>query len=262
MAIDGKIIPFELEKKYVHEVYDSIAESFSASRHTPWSGVMKFLKGLPIGAFGADVGCGNGKYLVAVDKQKLPLAPLLASDSSMKLLDLVRKRGFDAVAVNILALPYRPESLDYFICIAVLHHLSTPERRLEGLISIAELLKIGGLGLIQVWAKDQCWKAQPVGYVKKEVYEENILDTSVVPGGSVLPVQKPRTPFVASDVLLPWGSVRNKGEMVVRFYHLFEEGELEKLISLVPSLKLIECLYERGNWSAIVQKIESKSLVT
>ncbi|VDO05035.1 unnamed protein product [Rodentolepis nana] len=254
-----KVIPPELEKKYVHEIYDSIAESFSASRYAPWPGVMKFLQSLPPGAFGADIGCGNGKYLVAVDKEKLPLAPLLASDSSIKLLELVRKRGFDAVASNILALPYRPESLDYFICVAVLHHLSTPERRLEGIISMMKMLKIGGLGLIQVWAKDQSWKGQCATYVKKSDLEENVLDGKVIPGGGILPVQKPRTPFVAPDILLPWKAAKQEDEILVRYYHLFEEGELEKLIASVPSLELIECVYEQGNWSAIVQKIGTKT---
>lgn len=44
---------------------------------------------------------------------------------------------------------------------------------------------------------------------------------------------------------------------MVRYYHVFEEGELEKLIASVPLVKLVECVYEQGNWSAIVQKVEA-----
>ncbi|KAM7539974.1 hypothetical protein Aperf_G00000045487 [Anoplocephala perfoliata] len=258
----SQFVASELEQKYVHDVYDSIAESFSDSRYAPWPGVMKFLKRLPPGSFGADIGCGNGKYLVAVADQKLMLSPLLASDSSINLLELVRRRGFDAVAANILALPYRTNSLDFFISIAVLHHLSTLERRRQGLISMIQLLKVGGLGLIQVWAKDQHWKGQHAAYIKKEISEQSANEMSVVPGGCVMPIQKPRTPFVASDVLLPWNA-KNKGDTpagdrkMVRYYHVFEEGELEKLIASVPSLKLVECVYEQGNWSAVVKKIDT-----
>ena len=44
---------------------------------------------------------------------------------------------------------------------------------------------------------------------------------------------------------------------VVRYYHVFETGELEELIGHVPCLKLLECIYEQGNWSAIVRKIDA-----
>ena len=173
---------------------------------------MRFLRSLPHHAWGADIGCGNGKYLVAVNQEKLPLAPILASDSSSRLLDLVRSRGFDAVVANILSLPYRPNSLDFFICVAVLHHLATPQRRLEGLKSMAAVLKVGGVGFIQVWAKDQHYKGQTAVYVNGNT-EGVALQTAVVPGGGVLPVQKPRTPFVAADVLLPWNRTKKKGSI-------------------------------------------------
>lgn len=80
------------------QIYDEIAESFSDSRYAPWPGVMSFLSSRPPGAWGADVGCGNGKYSLAVqqawgtDKQ-IDILPLLASDSSLRLAETVRARG-------------------------------------------------------------------------------------------------------------------------------------------------------------------------
>jgi len=53
----------QLEREYVHRVYEEIAEHFSSTRHTPWPRVVDFLKALPSGSLVADVGCGNGKYL-------------------------------------------------------------------------------------------------------------------------------------------------------------------------------------------------------
>ncbi|VDK37410.1 unnamed protein product, partial [Taenia asiatica] len=254
----------ELERQYVHEVYDTIAESFSDSRYAPWPGVMRFLRSLPPGSWGADIGCGNGKYLVAVARDKLSLSPLLASDTSARLLGHVRGRGFDAVAANLLSLPYRPGLLDFFICVAVLHHLATPQRRLEGLQSMASLLKVGGLGLIQVWAKDQHWEGQTTAYLqsgKTDSTKGVVMANAVVPGGGVIPVQKLRTPFVASDVLLPWNASKKKAETTtkveaMRYYHVFEANELENLIAQVPCLELVESAYEQGNWSAIVRKID------
>jgi tRNA (uracil-5-)-methyltransferase TRM9 len=74
----------EYEAQHVHSVYEEIASHFSSTRYKvcgtssyymqhktnkcqPWPIVEQFLKGLPDGAVGADVGCGNGKYL-AVNK--------------------------------------------------------------------------------------------------------------------------------------------------------------------------------------------------
>ncbi|KAJ9504391.1 tRNA methyltransferase, has a role in tRNA modification [Exophiala xenobiotica] len=53
----------EYESKHVHQVYEEIATHFSATRYKPWPVVDEFLRGLPTGAVGLDVGCGNGKYL-------------------------------------------------------------------------------------------------------------------------------------------------------------------------------------------------------
>jgi tRNA (uracil-5-)-methyltransferase TRM9 len=69
------------ESEHVHTVYEQIASHFSSTRykvrsfhvtegnietdlpHQPWPIIERFLKGLPAGAVGLDIGCGNGKYL-------------------------------------------------------------------------------------------------------------------------------------------------------------------------------------------------------
>lgn len=76
----------DYEVQYVHSVYEEIASHFSSTRYKvcvthclstfayktnhlqPWPIVERFLKEQPNGAIGADVGCGNGKYL-AVNKE-------------------------------------------------------------------------------------------------------------------------------------------------------------------------------------------------
>jgi hypothetical protein len=69
------------EQKNVHEVYQQIAQHFSATRYKvclsdwlqqytkltvpqPWPIVEQFLQGLAPGSVGLDVGCGNGKNLM------------------------------------------------------------------------------------------------------------------------------------------------------------------------------------------------------
>jgi tRNA (uracil-5-)-methyltransferase TRM9 len=69
------------EQKNVHEVYQQIAQHFSATRYKvclsdcmqqhlklivsqPWPIVERFLQDLAPGSVGLDVGCGNGKNLM------------------------------------------------------------------------------------------------------------------------------------------------------------------------------------------------------
>ncbi|KAI9342183.1 hypothetical protein DFJ73DRAFT_797521 [Zopfochytrium polystomum] len=52
-----------LEREHVHAVYDAIEPHFSATQYKPWPAVDNFLRSLPPGSLGADIGCGNGKYM-------------------------------------------------------------------------------------------------------------------------------------------------------------------------------------------------------
>jgi alkylated DNA repair protein alkB family protein 8 len=54
-----------------------------------------------------------------------------------------------------LALPYRPGSCDGALCIAVLHHLASPARRLALLAQLLRILRPGGRALVTVWATQQ-----------------------------------------------------------------------------------------------------------
>ena len=56
---------------------------------------------------------------------------------------------------------------DVTLCIAVLHHLATAERRLEGLKELVRITRPGGLVLVYVWALEQ-----EVKKVKKKQLKE------------------------------------------------------------------------------------------
>lgn len=59
------------------------------------------------------------------------------------------------LALDNLALPFRDESLDAVLSIAVVHHLATTERRVCALRELARVLRIGGRLIISVWAMEQ-----------------------------------------------------------------------------------------------------------
>uniref|UniRef100_UPI00358F5DC6 alkylated DNA repair protein alkB homolog 8 isoform X3 n=1 Tax=Myxine glutinosa TaxID=7769 RepID=UPI00358F5DC6 len=139
-----------LEKAYVHGVYDTIAAHFSSTRHSPWPRVAAFVRGLPDAALLLDIGCGNGKYLSA----HRGLA-MIGCDRSSPLMEICHQRGFQALVCDALSLPVRSTSFDACLSIAVVHHLSTAERRHAALVEMARVLRPGGRGLVYVWALEQ-----------------------------------------------------------------------------------------------------------
>ena len=61
----------------------------------------------------------------------------------------------DVLVADGLALPYRPGTCDGVLCIAVLHHIASPQRRLALLEQLLRVLRPGGRALVTVWATEQ-----------------------------------------------------------------------------------------------------------
>lgn len=89
----------QYESEHVHEVYEQIASHFSATRYKPWPIVERFLKELPDGSVGLDVGCGNGKYLAVnpnvfmVGSDRSGPARLCFIQAQLTLQQLTQSRG-------------------------------------------------------------------------------------------------------------------------------------------------------------------------
>ncbi|KAK7740236.1 tRNA methyltransferase, has a role in tRNA modification [Diaporthe eres] len=160
------------EETHVHGVYEAIASHFSATRHKPWPFVSSFLASRPPGSVGLDVGCGNGKNM-GVNRD----VAMLGCDRSAALVALARDSmcttryrkqqqqqqgdgkladaeagpappgdtiaGADAVTADSLVLPFREASADFVICIAVIHHLSTRERRVDAIRQLLRCVRRG-----------------------------------------------------------------------------------------------------------------------
>jgi SAM-dependent methyltransferase len=54
-----------------------------------------------------------------------------------------------------LELPFRDESFDAVLSLAVVHHFATTERRVGAIRELARILRIGGRVVITVWALEQ-----------------------------------------------------------------------------------------------------------
>ncbi len=68
---------------------------------------------------------------------------------------IAKERGHEVAVCDCLQLPYKSGLFDAIICIAVIHHLSTEERRLAALREMLRVLRSGGHVLAYVWAMEQ-----------------------------------------------------------------------------------------------------------
>jgi alkylated DNA repair protein alkB family protein 8 len=139
----GVLSPDELEQKHVHAVYEQIAEHFSNTRYAPWPHVADFVRSLPTGATLADVGCGNGKYM-GLNKG----VAAVGCDMSENLLRICRRRGFDVVVGDTMAIPFASERFDAVLSIAVFHHISTEHRRRAAARELLRVCRRGGRVLV------------------------------------------------------------------------------------------------------------------
>ncbi|KAL1377829.1 hypothetical protein pipiens_001510 [Culex pipiens pipiens] len=249
----------ELELENVHKVYDEIAKHFSETRHSPWPRVESFIKSLPAGSVLLDVGCGNGKYL-GLRPDIIPIG----CDRSAELLKLCLERGHKVAQCDCLALPFPTASADACISIAVVHHLATEERRRQALSEMARVLRPEGRALIYVWAKNQEANAKKSSYLRQNKHnnrpekEDRVQVAEHYDG--LLPVHTNRTQFQHQDLLVPWklrDVERNEQEAKVtflRYYHVFEEGELAKICESIEGVTVVESYYDQGNWCVEFRK--------
>ncbi|XP_038184486.1 probable tRNA methyltransferase 9B [Arvicola amphibius] len=140
----------QLEKRHVHDVYESTAPYFSDLQSKAWPRVRQFLQDQKPGSLIADIGCGTGKYL-KVNSQ----VHTLGCDYCGPLVEIARNRGGEVMICDNLNLPFRDQGFDAIISIGVIHHFSTKQRRIRAIKEMARVLAPGGQLMIYVWAMEQ-----------------------------------------------------------------------------------------------------------
>ncbi|KAI1117533.1 S-adenosyl-L-methionine-dependent methyltransferase [Nemania sp. NC0429] len=246
--------PETYEDEHVHSVYESIAGHFSSTRYKPWPFVASFLRErVAPGSLGLDVGCGNGKYLGVRGGGDVHM---IGSDRSPSLVGIARGRGFDVAVADGLALPFRRGCADFALCIAVVHHMSTRERRVDALRRLLECVRgDGGQVLVYVWALEQGssrrgWDAnseqdQLVPWVMK-ANQNKSKSTSTRKNKKEKEEEGEAGEGEGEDE----GEDKDADTTYERFYHLYREGELEEDMHTAGG-RVIESGYERDNWWVI-----------
>ena len=221
----------DFEKKYVKEVYNAIAEHFSHTRYKPWPRVKAFLDGIPKHSLVGDIGCGNGKYLFCTDN-----LVMIGTDIAESFASICREKekGTQTLVNDTISVPFKSNSLDYAISIAVIHHLSTVERRSKAISELIRIIRPGGRCLIYVWAYEQEKK-----FGGKDVF---------VPWNNQIKFE----PQTAKATDKEFDDSKNT-VVYKRYYHMFEEGELEALVCDTAKLYgheigIIDSYFDHENW--------------
>ncbi|KAI0181366.1 hypothetical protein GGR52DRAFT_32117 [Hypoxylon sp. FL1284] len=250
------------EEQHVHSVYESIASHFSATRYKPWPVVASFLASRSPGSVGLDVGCGNGKYL-----DVNPHVFVLATDRSTHLtrlardLKAARAQGSSGSNSNAdvtgvadgLALPFGTRRrVDFAICIAVVHHLSTRERRVAAVRALLDCVAPrAGRVLVYVWALEQAGS--------RRGWDEGTADQDqLVPW--VMKQNKTAKKKSKDEVDTKEGGVEDEekptGDTTYqRYYHLYRKGELEEDV-VTAGGDVQDSGYDRDNWWVIASPRE------
>ncbi|KAL7730706.1 hypothetical protein ACLKA6_003476 [Drosophila palustris] len=136
-----------LERAYVHDVYEHCEEPTRPVRPR----VAQFLGNLEPGSVVCDVGCGSGRYLTQCN----PAICTIGIDRCYRLSKTAHEKGGEVALCDNLELPFRDDSFDAVLSLAVVHHFATTERRVRALRELARILRIGGRVVITVWALEQ-----------------------------------------------------------------------------------------------------------
>lgn len=125
------------------------------------------------------------------------------------------------------------------------------------------VLRPNGKCLIYVWAKEQRRDSTESFYLKygsknKDEYRE--INRKISECQLTLPIHENRTNFAHSDMLVPWK--KKGGERFLRYYHVFQEGELAELCAEIPATTLQTVYYDQGNWCVILENVDRLLMYT
>jgi 2-polyprenyl-3-methyl-5-hydroxy-6-metoxy-1,4-benzoquinol methylase len=198
-----------------HEFYAGFAEPFADSRTLSDPALTSILPYIPADARVLDVGCGNGRLALLLGQER-PGAAYTGVDAVPELIKVARAQASAldiSVEFRILDIsqrgwsdPFRGESFDCIVTLAVLHHIPSFKLRALALREMAELLAPRGRLLLSTWQ-----------FVDSDRLRRKIVDWAEI--------GIPAEALEPGDYLLDWNR-RGRG---LRYCHLVGETELRQL---------------------------------
>ncbi len=186
-------------------VWDTIADSFDATRRTPWQPCIDFITSFPNSSRVADIACGNARHLIPC---ALHCKKVVGVDISRRLLTITQQKlrkkslkNIELLHANSTNLPLKENTFDAVLYIAALHNIPRRDNRVFSLKEIHRVLKPDGVALISVWAR---WQKKFYRYFIKQWFTEN-------------------NEF--GDINIDW---KQKNSSISRFYHLYSKREFRQ----------------------------------
>ena len=255
----------------MQKVYDAVAQEWHGTRYKAWPRVVEFVKSLPAHSLVGDFGCGNGKIAPAC-REAGHLA--LGCDFSIELVRIAALRlGQQAQAADCMKLPYRTGLFDAALSIAVLHHVSTAERRRLLVCETLRVLRRGGKALFYAWASDQSKGRSGHEFEASDVFvpfhrrlPPRPSAGSGASSGAAPPAEGQKAVLQPAEQLLQEeaasmgaaGGVfdaEKRAYSFQRYCHVYREGELTEIILSVPGARVVDEYYDTGNWCVVVEKV-------
>ena len=214
-----------LETTHVRDVYDEIAAQWHATRYKAWPKVVQFVQSLPPRSLVADLGCGNGKLAPAF-RSANHLA--IGCDFSAQLCRIATlEMKLETQVADVLLLPYKSNTFDAAVSIAVLHHISSVQRRQKLIAESMRILRPGGRALFYAWALEQ-----------KHGVSNHLFESQDV--------------FVSFTHRAQTAQAQDK--VLQRYCHVYRRGELSDLVRAEPSAEIEQEYHDTGNWCVVAVK--------
>ena len=201
------------EEENVNKIYDIIANDFSRTRYSVWKSVEDFINSFPIETQFLEIGCGNGKNMLLRPQY------FTGCDFCGEFLKICKEKKLNVLQCCATHLPFKDNTFDATLSVAVIHHLMTHERRQKAISEQIRVTKVGGKILIEVWG-----------------FENN---NRVIDGNQ--------------NSMVPW---KYKGHIYNRYYHFFKKEELFNIVKTFKNIILEKIYWEKYNWIVILKKIE------
>ncbi|MDD1779147.1 MAG: methyltransferase domain-containing protein [Candidatus Helarchaeota archaeon] len=207
-----------MNSQSVKQAFETIAPDWDRLREKPWAVVMNFLEKynyvhLFDDGYLLDLGCGNGRHSLLFSNRA---GHVLGIDFSLNLLRIAKKKrnqlcidNISYIIADISFLPIKNEIINNSIFLATLHHIPCSANRQSTLLEIRRVLKPLGNCLVTTWRR---WQKRFFWHFLKEIFHNLVKFRSFSEFG---------------DIFIPW--IKQTGEPIQRFYHLFTQREMKKL---------------------------------
>ena len=215
----------------------------------------------------ADLGCGNGKMSPAC---RAAGHYAIGCDFSIELVRICALQlGMQAQAADVMAVPYRSGIFDAALSIAVLHHISSVERRRLLVKETIRVLRPGGKALFYAWAKDQQSGRSGHVFPSPDVFVPFHQRVTVAKGAAVpdadaasegqpsADMKRPREESEGASSTANLAAKFDTEKRAVvhqRYCHVYAEGELRSLVESVAGTAVLDEYYDTGNWCVVVEK--------